>query len=100
MSGGRTREELLKAYQVLDETVFLDRIVHDLRGPLTGIISATMLIDVLLAEDAPVDTAKIAEVNGLTRAATDTMRTILDAISDYDREQRDRGHRSGEQPAN
>lgn len=94
MSGGRTREELLKAYQALDETVFLDRIVHDLRGPLTGIISATMLIDVLLDEGAQVDTAKIAEVNGLTRAATETMRTILDAVADYDRERRGRDHQS------
>jgi signal transduction histidine kinase len=84
---GRTREELLQAYRALDETILLNQMVHDLRGPLTGIISATRLIDALLAEDTA-DIAKIAEVNGLVRDASDSLRAILDAVADYDREQR------------
>lgn len=85
----RTKEELLQTYQAAGEDALLDRIVHDMRGPLTGIISASRLIDTLLAEvsDAQ-DLAKIAEVNGLVRDASDALRTILDAVSDYDRERR------------
>lgn len=85
---GRTKEKLLQTYQALDETVFLDHVVHDLRGPLTGIISATRLIDVLLTEDAQVDLAKIAEVNGLIHDASQTLRTILDTVAEYDRKRR------------
>ncbi|MGQ9887828.1 MAG: hypothetical protein ACUVSX_04990 [Aggregatilineales bacterium] len=87
--GGRTRQELLEAYQALSEDALLDRIVHDMRGPLTGIISASRLIDTLLAEAADArDLEKIAEVNSLVRDASDTMRAILDAVSDYDRQRR------------
>jgi len=87
--GGRTRQELLQAYQAAGEDALLDRIVHDMRGPLTGIISASRLIDTLLAEAADArDLEKIAEVNSLVRDASDMMRTILDAVSDYDRQRR------------
>ncbi len=87
--GGRTRQELLQAYQAAGEDALLDRIVHDMRGPLTGIISASRLIDTLLAEaDDARDLEKIAEVNSLVRDASDMMRTILDAVSDYDRQRR------------
>ena len=84
----RTKEKLLQTYQALDETVFLDHVVHDLRGPLTGIISATRLIDVLLTEDVQVDLVKIAEVNGLIYDASQTLRTILDTVAEYDRKRR------------
>lgn len=86
---GRTKEELLQTYHETGEDALLDRIVHDMRGPLTGIISASRLIDTLLAEASDAHgLEKIAEVNNLVRDASEAMRTILDAVSDYDRERR------------
>lgn len=86
---GRTKEELLRAYQAADEDTLLELIVHDISGPLTGIISASRLIDALLAEASSArDLEKIAEVNSLMREASEAMRTILSAITDYSRTRR------------
>ncbi len=85
---GRTRENLLQTYKALDDTALLSSIVHDLRGPLTGIISAARLIDTLLSEDERVNLDQIAEINSLVHDAAQTLRTVLDAVADYDRERR------------
>ncbi len=85
---GRTRENLLQTYKALDDAALLSSIVHDLRGPLTGIISAARLIDTLLSEDERVNLDQIAEINSLVHDAAQTLRTVLDAVADYDRERR------------
>lgn len=85
---GRTRDELLRRYVATEREAFLSLLVHDLRGPLTGIISAARLIETLLKDGQPEDVAKIAEVNQLILEASGNLRTILEAASDYDRHNR------------
>lgn len=82
---GKSHQELLDLYLTSDE--FVGQVIHDVRGPLTGIISASRLISTLL-HDEELDREQIDQVNDLIRQATEDMRVILEAAARADQARR------------
>ncbi|PJF41392.1 MAG: hypothetical protein CUN54_01640 [Phototrophicales bacterium] len=82
---GKTKEELLEHYLNTDDAEFIGLLVHDVRGPLSDIISATKLINSSLDDG---DIVKVDDVHTLVKiilASSDKMRMILDTAIEYDR---------------
>ena len=88
----RTLKDLLAQYQDTSDDEFLRLLVHDLRGPLSSMISASTLLNTLL-EGEDLDRAQLRELGQILLKTTDNMRTVLDAALAHDRIQR------GEAPA-
>jgi signal transduction histidine kinase len=84
----RTPEELLTRFQNSNTDEFIPLLVHDLRGPLSGMISATRLINTLLADCDCADAAQLRELGQILHRTTSNMRAILDTAIEYDRIQR------------
>lgn len=81
----KTRDKLLNTYLNTSPDEFIGLLVHDVRGPLSGIISAAKLMDVLLAEDGELDGEQMAEIVKIIQKAANNMRVILDTAIEYDR---------------
>lgn len=83
----KSKEKLLAEYLEQDPAEFIPLLVHDLRGPLTGILSASKLLKVFLAE--PVNNPEqVLELADILIRSTDNMRTVLDVAITYDKIQR------------
>lgn len=83
----KSKEQLLAEYLAQDPNEFIPLLVHDLRGPLTGMVSASKLLKVFLAE--PVNNpAQVLELADILIRSTDNMRAVLDVAIAYDRIQR------------
>lgn len=83
----RTLEDLLKQYQETPDDDFLRLLVHDLRGPLSSMISASRLLITML-DDETLDKAELRHLAQIMLQTTENMRVVLDAAIDYDRIQR------------
>lgn len=81
------RKARLAAYRKIEPDQFIGLLVHDVRGPLSGIISAARLMQTLLDEDEPPTADQFRELSDIIIQATDDMRAVLDAAIDYDRSQ-------------
>ena len=82
------RKARLATYRQTDPDEFIGLLVHDVRGPLSGIISATRLMQTLLDEDEPPTADQFRELSDIIIKATEDMRAVLDAAIDYDKSQR------------
>jgi len=83
----RTLKDLLKQYQETPEDEFLLLLVHDLRGPLSSMISASKLLITLLDDDT-LDETQLRHLGRIMLKSTDNMRVVLDAAIAYDRQKR------------
>ena len=81
----KSKDDLLAHYLRTDPQRFISLLVHDVRVPLTSVISATKLIDALLDEDDEIDKAQVQEVLRMILQCTDDMRTLLDVAVQYER---------------
>lgn len=81
----KSKDELLAHYLRTDPQRFIRLFVHDVRVPLTSVVSAAKLIDALLAEDEEIDRKQIQEVLHMILQCTDDMRGLLDVAVQYDR---------------
>lgn len=79
------RKARLAAYRQTTPDEFIGLLVHDVRGPLSGIISATRLMQTLLDEDEPPTADQFRELTDIIIRATNDMRGVLDAAIDYDK---------------
>lgn len=87
----RTLEDLLAQYQDTPDEEFVRLLVHDLRGPLSSMISANTLL-----ENEELDHAQLRELGQILLKTTDNMRTVLDAALAHDRIQRDKAPEADE----
>lgn len=78
----RTRKEWQARFQDTPDKDLIRLLVHDLRGPLTGIISATRLLttDQVSAEQT-------RELGQILHRAARNMELILDVVLEHDRQQ-------------
>ncbi|MAS36191.1 MAG: hypothetical protein CL610_19455 [Anaerolineaceae bacterium] len=83
----QTPEERLERYQNTPDDEFVRLLVHDLRGPLSGVISAAKLINVLVGSDHP-NAAQLRELGQILLRTGDNLRGILDTAIEHDRIQR------------
>ena len=83
----RTLEDLLKQYNDMPDDEFLRLLVHDLRGPLSSMISASKLLTTLL-DDETLDEAQLRQLGNILLKTTDNMRVVLEAAIAYDQVQR------------
>ena len=83
----RALEDLLKQYRDTPDDEFLRLLVHDLRGPLSSMISASKLLITLLDDDT-LDEAKLRQLGNILLKTTDNMRVVLEAAIAYDQLQR------------
>lgn len=81
----KSKDDLLAHYLRTDPERFLSLLVHDVRVPLTSVVSAAKLIDALMTEDELIDKAQIQEVLRMILQCTDDMRTLLDVAVQYER---------------
>ncbi len=84
----RTPAELLTRFQNSDEEDFIRLLVHDIRGPLSGMISASKLLNTLLADNHDHESDQLRKPGRILQQTADNMRTILDSTIEYDRIQR------------
>ncbi len=84
----KTKKQIVQTYRNTSTEDFIGLLVHDVRGPLSGVISASKLMEVILSEDSAVDRKQMEELIKIIQQATVNMRTILDAAIEYDRIQR------------
>lgn len=82
----RAPDDLLKRY--LDSDALIQLIIHDVRGPLTGIISASKLLNALLEDHEGISDAQINEIARLIGQAADEMRVMLEAAATADKTRR------------
>lgn len=81
----KSREDLLKLYHNTPSADFVGQVVHDVRGPLSGVISAAKLMDVFLDEEDEQTAEKLYELIHIILRCTDNIRTVLDAAVESDR---------------
>ena len=81
----KTKKQLVQTYRNTASADFIGLLVHDVRGPLSGVISASKLMEVILREDGEVNREQLEELIRIIQQATGNMRTILDAAIEYDR---------------
>lgn len=81
----KSKDELLARFVQTDPERFISLFVHDVRVPLTSVISAAKLIDALMDEEGEIDRAQIQEVLGMIVSCTDDMRALLDVAIQYER---------------
>lgn len=81
----KSKGDLLNRYLQVDPERFLSLLVHDVRVPLTSIVSAAKLIEALLNEDEQIDKVQIQEILTLILQSTDEMRDLLEVVVQYER---------------
>jgi signal transduction histidine kinase len=86
----KSSDDLLEEYLKTLPEKFIGKLVHDARGPLSGIISASKLMDMFLGQAEPLDADKVHELNKIILKCTENLRSILDAAVEYDRIQQSR----------
>ena len=84
----KTKKQFVQTYRNTSAEDFIGLLVHDVRGPLSGVISASKLMEVILREDGEVNREQLEELIKIIQQATGNMRTIMDAAIEYDRIQR------------
>jgi nitrogen-specific signal transduction histidine kinase len=82
---GKSKDELLALYLSTPPERFIGLLVHDVRNPLSSVISAAKLMDVFLNESEPVNPDDLHELIRIIVKATDDMRLLLDIAVEYDR---------------
>lgn len=80
----RTPKEQLERFQNAPDDQFVRLLVHDLRSPLSGMLSAVSLLNSMLAKNDPTDAERLREVGQLLRRTTENMRQILDTALLHD----------------
>ncbi len=84
----RTPKEQLERFQNAPDDQFVRLLVHDLRSPLSGMLSAVSLLNSMLAKNDPTDAERLREVGQLLRRTTENMRQILDTALLHDQNRR------------
>ncbi|MBZ0300024.1 MAG: hypothetical protein K8J31_09800 [Anaerolineae bacterium] len=79
----RTREEWQQRFQEAPDEELIRLLVHDLRGPLTGLISATRLLST-----EQTNAEQIRELGQILHRAAHNMELILEAVLEQDRSRR------------
>ncbi len=85
MMSKKSKDKLLTTYLNTPPDEFIGLLVHDVRGPLSGIISAAKLMDVLLTEDSDLNHEQMEEIVKIIQKAASNMRVVLDTAIEYDR---------------
>lgn len=80
-----TPEELLERFRALPDDEFVRMLVHDLRGPLSGMVMGVKLLNVLMNSDNPKDKERLQNLGEILLHATDKMTLILDTAVEHDR---------------
>ncbi|MBZ0293610.1 MAG: hypothetical protein K8L99_13665 [Anaerolineae bacterium] len=84
----KTKEDLLATYLKAPPDEFIGNLVHDVRGPLSGVISAAKLIEVILEDVEINDREQLIELVEIIQRAAGNMRNVLEIAVEYDRIQR------------
>jgi nitrogen-specific signal transduction histidine kinase len=85
-----TPEELLERFRNTPDEEFVRILVHDLRGPLSGMVMAVKLLNVLMNSDNPKDKERLQNLSEILLHATDKMTLILDTAVEHDRSRRNK----------
>jgi nitrogen-specific signal transduction histidine kinase len=80
----KSKDELLAVYLNTAPEKFIGLLVHDVRNPLSSVISAAKLMNVFLDESEPVNPDELRELIGIILKATDDIRLLLDVAVEYD----------------
>ena len=80
----KSRDELLALYLNTPPEEFIGLLVHDVRNPLSSVISAAKLMSVFLNESEPANPDDLQELIKIILKATDDMRVLLDVAVEYD----------------
>ena len=83
-----TPEELLERFRNIPDDEFVRMLVHDLRGPLSGMVMGVKLLNVLMNSDNPKDKERFQNLSEILLHATDKMTLILDTAVEHDRARR------------
>jgi signal transduction histidine kinase len=81
----KSKKQLLQTYQDIPQEEFIGLLVHDVRGPLSSIISASKLMEVLLSEPDEIEYDQLQELVKIIQKATGNIRHVLEAAIEYDR---------------
>ncbi len=80
----KSKDELLALYLNTPPEKFIGLLVHDVRNPLSSVISAAKLMSLFLSEPEPVKPDDLHELISIIAKATDDMRLLLDVAVEYD----------------
>lgn len=80
----KSKDELLALYLNTPSEDFIGLLVHDVRNPLSSVISAAKLMSVFLNEPEPVKPDDLHELIRIILKATDDIRLLLDVAVEYD----------------
>lgn len=80
----KSKDELLAVYLNTPPEKFIGLLVHDVRNPLSSVISAAKLMNVFLNESEPVNPDDLHELIRIIAKATDDIRLLLDVAVEYD----------------
>jgi signal transduction histidine kinase len=83
-----TPEELLERFGKIPDDEFVQMLVHDLRGPLSGMVMAVRLLNILIESDNPKDKERIQNLSDILLHATHKMGLLLDIAVEHDRSRR------------
>ena len=85
-----TPEELFERFGKIPDDEFVRMLVHDLRGPLSGMVMAVKLLHVLMNSDNPKDKERLQNLSEILLHATEKMTLILDTAVEHDRNRRNK----------
>jgi nitrogen-specific signal transduction histidine kinase len=80
----KSKAELLSLYLNTPPEEFIGLLVHDVRNPLSSVISAAKLMNVFLNESEPVNRDDLYGLIKIILRATDDIRLLLDVAVEYD----------------
>jgi nitrogen-specific signal transduction histidine kinase len=80
----KSKDDLLALYLNTAPEKFIGLLVHDVRNPLSSVISAAKLMNVFLNESDPANPDDLHELIKIILKATDDMRLLLDVAVEYD----------------
>ncbi|MBZ0287927.1 MAG: hypothetical protein K8I30_09960 [Anaerolineae bacterium] len=84
----KSKDELLSRYLETHPDRFMSLLVHDVRVPLSNIVSGAKLIQMLLDEDETIDKAQILELVTIITNSAESVRDLLEVAVQYDRAHR------------
>lgn len=84
----KDKDDLLAAYLKAAPDEFIGNLVHDVRGPLSGVISAAKLMEVILEDIEGDDRDQLIELIEIIQRAAGNIRHVLEIAVEYDRIQR------------
>jgi len=80
----KSKDELMALYLNTPQEKFIGLLVHDVRNPLSSVISAAKLMSVFLNETEPTNPDDLHELIKIIIRATDDIRLLLDVALEYD----------------